>query len=202
MGYTHYYYVKPEYDRETFSRIAADMGRMVSIYEKCGLRLGNQTGHGFPVTNEDEISFNGLVNCGHAERKVGLVWPAQGASGIDLDGTRQDPAAAMTWCAGRYASKRICGGDCSYEAFCLYRKYPEELLRETEIAHGHKGMQFDCTKTNYRPYDIAVNTALIIAKHHLKDGIVVKSDGEIDKWQDAMSMCQHMLGYGKEFSLD
>jgi hypothetical protein len=42
----------------------------------------------------------------------------------------------------------------------------------------------------------------VIAKHHLKDDITIKSDGRIKNWHEAMLLCDHFLGYGKKFSLD
>lgn len=58
-------------------------------------------------------------------------------------------------------------------------------------------------KTAFRPYDFAVQVALIIAHHRLvsADGMQVSSD-EPDQWKDAVSICEHYLGYGKDFTLD
>ena len=59
----------------------------------------------------------------------------------------------------------------------------------------------DFCKTAQRPYDLAVTTFLIIAKHHLGDAITVSSDGDNDKWNEAKTLCQEILGYGQQFAL-
>lgn len=69
-----------------------------------------------------------------------------------------------------------------------------------------KTLKFDFCKTERKPYDIAVCTLLIIAKHHLKNMFIVRSDGEIENdyntWKNAMKLCQKFLGYGLDFKLD
>ena len=92
---------------------------------------------------------------------------------------------------------RTCGGDCSHESFYLPRVYKPD-------AHDQLrgGKFFGFTKTAYKPYDLAVNAALIIAKHHLGGAVVVRSDGELEHWKDGMALCQQILGYGNEFRLD
>ena len=42
---------------------------------------------------------------------------------------------------------------------------------------------------------------LIVAKHHLSKDVIVRSDGSLDIWQDGMLICQKILGYGLEFTL-
>ena len=105
-----------------------------------------------------------------------------------------------SWFAGQTLSKRTCGGDCSYESFNL------EQHVEDSIPHSEQGKkdpyQFNCTKTNYRPYDIAVTVCLIIAKHYLGSQIKVSSDGESKDWEDGRILCQQFLNYGKDFKLE
>ena len=64
------------------------------------------------------------------------------------------------------------------------------------------GKYFRACKTEYQPYDLAVTVCLVIAKHYLKDDILVYSNGDNTHWQKAMQLCQDTLGYGKEFALD
>ncbi len=64
------------------------------------------------------------------------------------------------------------------------------------------GKYFQFTKTAYKPYDLAVTVALVIAKHYFKDEIMISSDGNIENWEEAMQLCQHFLGYGAKFALD
>lgn len=57
-------------------------------------------------------------------------------------------------------------------------------------------------KTEHQPYDICVQAALIILKHHLGDAINVTSDGEDEDWQTGRRAVQDVLGYGGDFRLD
>jgi hypothetical protein len=63
-------------------------------------------------------------------------------------------------------------------------------------------MTFEFCKTNERPYDICVQAALIILKHHLGNAITVASDGSDADWQRAREKCQAQLGYGGDFKLE
>ena len=58
------------------------------------------------------------------------------------------------------------------------------------------------TKTERRPYDLAVMACLIVAKRHFGRGIVVCSDGSEEEWKQARWLCQYHLGYGDDFRLD
>ena len=58
------------------------------------------------------------------------------------------------------------------------------------------------TKTEHRPYDLAVTACLIIAKCHLGNGIIVCSDGSEEKWEPARRLCETTIGYGGNFRLD
>lgn len=57
------------------------------------------------------------------------------------------------------------------------------------------------TKTGFRPYDIAVTAALLIAKRNLRDQLVIHSDGADPQWCDAKQICQQALGYGECFAI-
>ena len=61
---------------------------------------------------------------------------------------------------------------------------------------------FSYCKTARRPYDLAVQCALIILKHHLGDHLTVASDGPEGDWDNARGVCQQHLGYGQDFRLD
>ena len=52
------------------------------------------------------------------------------------------------------------------------------------------------------PYDLHVQIALIILKHHLGDMITVTSDASDEDWQKATDFCQEKLGYGSDFKLE
>lgn|SRR3990167_5601424 len=117
-----------------------------------------------------------------------------------------------TWFAGAKLSTRTCGGNCSHESFVLNvkmrRSNPIEEIAYykadgTPVKNNPKevGKYFNFTKTAYKPYDLAVNVALIIAKHHLKDQIIVSSDGKQKDWIEGMFICNTIMGYGKEFNI-
>ena len=79
-----------------------------------------------------------------------------------------------------------------------------ETISIERIVGGGEGQPrvFEFCKTNQRPYDICVQTALIVLKHHLGEAIVVSSDGEESDWANARAACQRGLGYGGEFRLE
>ena len=58
------------------------------------------------------------------------------------------------------------------------------------------------TKTEHRPYDLAVMVCLIVGKRRLGRGIVVCSDGSEEKWEQARWLCEHHVGYGDGLRLD
>lgn len=118
------------------------------------------------------------------------------------------------WFAGAQLEARTCGGDCSHESFYLEIKKNKESEPIGEVAYikadgspvknnpKSVGKHFNFTKTAYKPYDLAVNVALIIAKHHLGDQIIVSSDGKQQHWVEGMFICQKILGYGKDFKIN
>ncbi len=126
-----------------------------------------------------------------------------------------DSDVSGTWFAGLKLKHRSCGGDCSHETFGLpletekgdwqkpigrishYDQYGKPVYNDAEEV----GLYFEFCKTAYKPYDLAVIICLIIAKHHLKEQVLVTSDGAIDNWQDGILICQKILGYGLDFSL-
>lgn len=62
--------------------------------------------------------------------------------------------------------------------------------------------EFQFCKTALRPYDICVQAALIVLRHHLNEAISVSSDGNDAAWNTARAACQKWLGYGTEFRLE
>lgn len=197
MGYTHYYYTKPTLDAEAFIQLASDMKKMLGPLGHLGVKLGDGLGKNFPYIGSDEIVFNGYSNCGHENRDLGITWPKPGAKGILKNGvmTKLGELTSSHWFAGAELETRVCGGDCSHETFSLMCKSEDTPDKET-------GYVFDCTKTAYKPYDLAVNVVLIIAKHYLKDDIVIRSDGDESNWVEGKQLVQHFLGYGEDFKID
>ena len=74
-------------------------------------------------------------------------------------------------------------------------------IHQTEFdRHGRELVRGYC-KTNHAPYDLCVQLALVVLKHHLGEEISVFSDGRDDDWIAARDRCQQLLGYGNEFRL-
>lgn len=192
MGYTHYWYRPTEIDQDKYMGIVADFMRMVEPLREAGVMLADGCGEGEAIITFEDVCFNGPENCGHPKNhELGLVWPSQVAGGVNGSGNAIDGS----WFAGATVENRCCNGDCSYETF----SFPRVDAERTADYEGN--LYFECTKTNFRPYDLAVNVFLIIAKHHLGDRIRIKSDGEEPHWFDAKMLCGSYLGYGLEFAL-
>lgn len=92
---------------------------------------------------------------------------------------------------------------------------PEEIIFNGKDAEGYETFHmprqddesrqcddgiFGFTKTSRMPYDLAVTSALLILKHHLKDKIRVGSDGSIEEWNEAVQLVKKVLGYTEEWS--
>ncbi len=126
-----------------------------------------------------------------------------------------DSDVSGQWFAGLKLKQRTCGGDCSHESFILPLEIkPEKWQKPIEKISYYKangepvynspeeiGRWFTFCKTAYKPYDLAVNICLVIAKHYLKDDILISSDGEMQHWVEAIIITQKLLGYGKDFKL-
>lgn len=82
-------------------------------------------------------------------------------------------------------------GEESHETFSIDRT---PRVREHQIDDSDK--EFGFCKTARKSYDIAVCSALIIAKKHFGTDIDVSSDGDNEDWVEAKELCQNVLGYG------
>ena len=172
MGYTHYWYRQKEITPDTYAKIVADFKRLLTPMANLGVHLAGGLGEGGPVISEDEVRFNGPQNCGHAHRgDTGIAWPADAAGSI---AGAHDNVKAGNWFGGALLSKRSCDGDCSHETFHFPMILPSASWRESEP----NGLYFDCCKTAFKPYDLAVTAFLVIAKHCLGSDLIVRSDGE------------------------
>jgi len=227
MGYTHYYYIAPEFDAKSFGKVAADFKKMTTPLKHLGGVLADGSGENHPTISPTDICFNGLTKCGHTKRELGITWPSKTASGVSKNSVDQqlEELVSGSWFAGAQLSTRVCGGDCSHETFSLSQKlettitrydgstYEEEPSGEfsnytnldgskDQTPKNEVGKYFQFTKTAYKPYDLAVTACLVIAKHHLGEQITIHSDGEMDNWHEAINLCHHFLGYGRGFYLD
>ena len=222
MGYTHYYYVAPEFEQDAFNRVVDDFAKMLDPLKHLGVNLAGGMGTGKPTITGKVIRFNGIEKCGHPKRSLGITWPSDNAMGVAKNTMLMEvrDLTKGNWFAGAQLEARSCGGHCSHEAFVLMRTFVRERLRNgklwPEITEKHSkwkneygtydreasnvvGKYFRFCKTAYKPYDLAVNVCLVIAKHHLKDDIVVSSDGTKNNWIEGQQFCQHFLGYGTDF---
>ena len=177
--------------------------------EKCG-HADRDLGITWPENNASGIAF---VIEGYQEIPTRTLLTV--LCGQEEELAVNDSDVLGTWFAGLKLKHRSCGGDCSHETFCLpleiekgnwqkpigeishYDQYGKPVYNDTKEV----GLYFEFCKTAYKPYDLAVIICLIIAKHHLKEEIIVSSDGTLDNWRDGMLICQKILGYGLDFTL-
>lgn len=224
------------FDKENFEKVVKDF-KEVMIQLSPFVPLAGGLGEGKAVINNRMIWFNGVENCGHTDRNMGITWPESDAGGIAfvVDKYKQIPTRTLvtmlcgqkeelavndsdvsgTWFAGLKLKKRTCDGDCSHETFSLPLEVEKEDWQKPigRISHYDSGgrpvyndpkevgLYFQCCKTAFKPYDLAVIICLIIAKHHLNNQILISSDGRIENWKDGMVICQKILGYGLDFTL-
>ena len=52
---------------------------------------------------------------------------------------------------------------------------------------------------SYKPYDVAVTAARLIAKHHWRELLEITSAGSDTQWLGCQLVCQLVLGYGASF---
>ncbi|MGH9437124.1 MAG: hypothetical protein ACRD22_04320 [Terriglobia bacterium] len=164
---------------EAFAAIRADFEKLILPLADLGCPIAGPLGTGVPEITDDCIHFNGIRDCGH-EKMDGpvVVFPTKYACGIDSSATtRLIDTPIMT-----FATKRRCDGECCHEDLLLYKHYSGGWC-----------------KTAFKPYDVAVTAALLIAKHYCREGIEITSCGSDMQWWDARLICQRVLGYGNSF---
>jgi len=211
MGYTHYWYRPKEIRPEVFKKIVDDFKKLLPIFKMLDVQLAGPLGEGEPIINYEEVSFNGNHNCGHPKIGLGIAWPDDNVRpGVAISA---EGAISGSWFAGALLNQRTCGGDCSHETFSFPRRLDEKEKPLGEVLFYDEGgnpiytekekvgKYFDFCKTAFKPYDLAVNAFLIIAKHYLGRDLIVESDGDIPQWIDAIELCQSNLGYGRDFVL-
>jgi hypothetical protein len=206
MGYTHHWYRPPVIDKEIFQGIRADFEKLILPLADVGVPLAGWRGTDAPQIEDEAIRFNGLRNCGHPPNEdIFVPYPSDHAHGIGPSSTAIGECDAYL-----RIDHRCCNGSCSHEAFVFPRMADR---RETESDDEEtRGLVFYWTKTAFKPYDIAVTAALIIAKRYLREKLVVESNGltpqwQVEsngltpQWQDAKELCQQHLGYGDWFGI-
>jgi len=78
---------------------------------------------------------------------------------------------------------------------------PFEIARVEFDRRGRPTVASFC-KTEGLPYDVCVQGALIILKHHLQETIRITSDGTDADWLAGRRLVRAELGYGMDFRLD
>lgn len=97
----------------------------------------------------------------------------------------------------RFNGARRSERDDSYEPFVFDRRHKPFPWDKPDA----NGCYVCFCATNYRGYNSAVESALIIAKHHLVGDLKVTSDGVDEDWLSSRRLCQTALGYGMDFRL-
>lgn len=195
MGYTHYWYRPQIISAEAFQTIRSDFERLILPLADFGVELAGGLGEGVPAITHEEIRFNGVRQCGHPKNDAIVIpYPSDGASGIgpNYDAIEDSDEELIT-----RIRHRCCNGSCSYETF----RFPRCVQSDDAGQPDAGGLCIEFTKTGFRPYDIAVTAALLIAKRALKNQFVVHTDGTDCQWSDAKRICQSILGYGDWFGI-
>lgn len=197
MGYSHYWHRPPAIADDVFQRIRTDFERLILRLEELGVPIAGGDGENEPEINDSNIRFNGVRYCEHPENEdIVIPYPSEHARGV---GSSETAILGPWYNVGVELKHRCCGSRCAHEPFCFPKRAPEnsEISIEPETA----GLVDGWTKTAFKPYDIAVTSALLIAKRYLRDQLVVESNGADPQWADARELCQKHLGYGDWFGI-
>jgi hypothetical protein len=195
VGYTHYWYRPLVIPTDAFHAIRSDFERLILPLADFGVHLAGGLGEGLPVITDDMIWFNGVRACGHPKNEtVQIPFPTDDACGV---GASANAIADGSDGLITRIKHRCCDGRCSYETFL----FPKSLEADETRPPEENGLYIGFTKTAFRPYDIAVTAALLVAKRNLKDQFAVHTDGTDRHWSDAKRICQEVLGYGEWFGI-
>jgi len=195
VGYTHYWHRTEVIQQKAFQAIRADFERLLLPLADAGVELAGGLGEGAPEITGELIRFNGLDQCGHPKNEdIVIPYPSEDAEGIGSSATALDESDSGLITRVKH---RCCNGRCSYETF----HFPRRLKKEEHGDPDENGLYIDYVKTGFRPYDIAVTAALLIAKRHLKERFQIASNGGDCQWADARRICQRVLGYGDWFGI-
>lgn len=201
MGYTHYIYTPKEINKDTWSNICTDAKKLFDYSNKVlGIELGNSFGKKSPIINDNIISFNGSTTQSIGKwtttEDIFLGWPSDE---ISLDEPTPDPIQnpiSGQWYAGHSLNYRSCTivkgknyADGSYETCAIERM--------SENQSDENGLCFECTKTNYKPYDLIVMAFYLMVKHYVPES-VVSSDGDEKDYHDSRLLLFNLFGYGLE----
>ena len=204
MGYTHYYIVNPKFDAKLFKKVGVDFKKMLEPLSRLGIKLGDGRGENSAIILPTEICFNGSVNCKGLQNSNWKIRDSKKGSQDDIDKILSF-MKKESWFKDENIMDRSCDGDYSHETFSLEQKLETVMTRHDGSKYSldpdEEGKYFQFTKTARKPYDLAVNVVLIIAKHYLKKEIFISSDGDESNWVEGKQLCNHFLGYGADFKL-
>jgi hypothetical protein len=187
VGYTHYWFREEEINEEFFGRITADFERIILPLDNAGVRLAGPCGTGLPEIFPSRISFNGIEARGHARNpNIYIPFPTDEASGI---GDSRNAIARANSLFVRLR-RRTCDGSCNYESFLL-----EQSMKSSVFPRQEDGRYLCFCTTAFKPYDLAVQCLLLIAKHHLGGQIHVSFQGSNSLWNGPRAFCYVHLGY-------
>jgi len=177
MGYYHSW--RGPGPSDAFRQIRADFEKLVLPLADLGCPIAGPDGTGVPEITDNYIQFNGVRDCGHEKVECPVVlFPTKYAYGIgSAASSRLIDTPLMT-----FTMMRRCVGQCCHEDFLLGKHYTAGWC-----------------KTAFKPYDVAVTAALLIAKHHWGETFEITSCGPNAQWWDAKLICQRILGYGASF---
>lgn len=159
------------------------------------------------MANEEVVWFNGSDKQPKGKwttnENITIPWPSPSASLKPDKEMAWDKKTDGQWFAGTLVSQRVAPidnltgfGSGSYETFSI------ELNEKSDITDDENtDLIFNCCKTAYRPYDLAVTAVLIAFKHYFPES-KISSDGEAKDWLDAQFLCNNLLGYGMDFQLE
>jgi hypothetical protein len=198
MGYTQHWYRPVVIADDVFRAIRLDFQKLILPMADIGVNLAGPCGRNEPEVNDECIAFNGPDHCGHPKNEeIFVPYPTDDARGLGPGETAIDESANGLVTKIKH---RCCSGRCSHESF-LFPKAAGPGHEPVEDDRDTKGLTFYWTKTAFKPYDIAVTAALLIAKRYLHNQLVIHSDGLDTQWADAKELCQRHLGYGDWFGI-
>ncbi|WAB25119.1 hypothetical protein M3_0168 [Lysinibacillus phage vB_LfM_LysYB1] len=122
-----------------------------------------------------------------------LRWNQDMGFNINLAGSQGEGKPVIAHWKGQVRFNGVRQNDNGHESFTFDRD--TEFGIDAEEAYPGRNFVRHACKTNRKPYDIAVTTFLVIAKHHLGDKIVVGSDGGFEGFEQAVEVVHSVLGY-------
>ncbi len=170
MGYTHYWHRPKTIPDPLWDHIRGDFDRLVLPLSDAGVVLAGGLGTGPPEITDEVMRFNGPEDCGHPlNDELVIPYPSDDAQGVGSNATAID---GDFYGLGVTVKHRCCNGSCCFETFEF-----EKSLEVADKEPNQAGLYIEYVKTGFRPYDIAVTCALLIARHYVGDQFVVHSNG-------------------------